>query len=679
MKNSISLKTHDAPVQQPAGTAFRDGIPKLTDKEMSFHDEARNLVQWGGATGYQWVGGSKTDAAPGPTWVQDMQRGPAHVKDPGCHLWDGDAGNQWAHVGGDWIDAQDELQGLTPFTTKQVGTIAPKAAPQLVTFDATAALKKARNYGLWLAANNSNSVRIGGRFSNNPPTLTVVTAKGSVTLPCKSVGLSGSTSVSTAGQAVIKASGKTDYVMLWTDLELAAILPADIQSATLNVWLLSDPVYTLGNTVLQLFRVWNPGDMSTLAPQILGVAQKYPLDKGLINDPTVVFHERFDDANYTKRSLYLYGPNHSLQTAYDPAMGEPMLPGMNELRVRQIASIQKIGDTGNSAENSAVQGVWSPWRTNPEFYHAKPPAAMEEAYMRYLFRPWLTWKDIGPDGGKLPGIDSRYCGYGTGFPWIPGMGAGNSGDPCTGLNGGSVRMNYGAPMPLGSPLENFMGVGASDCYNIDQSGNFGSTLMFSKNYLGMIRIGTLNSIELYYKMNSVSDPTAKPRLLKSVTSDGSGKALATLVTPDPTLKNWPLVSTSGFSSPTGTQGAFNVSGVPITYINDSQFTYPIAPGVTYTPGHLSGPAGVCSWACVPSVAIADGIVEGYVNGRYAGGARDFRIRHCRWCLDGVTIFGIDAFWVPLLYEGGPKPPIGNGDVSFASIAIGSAMIGPPVM
>ncbi|HEY2863252.1 MAG TPA: hypothetical protein VGK37_06510 [Casimicrobiaceae bacterium] len=645
---------------------------------MAFPDEASNPPKWGGVTGYTWQSGSRTSAAPGPTWQQDMSRGAAHAHDPGCHTYDGDAGNQWLQVGGDWIDANDALHGAVPFASRMIAAVSPTAPPMQIALDATAILKKPRNYGFWLATTNSNIVRIASRFAlANAPTLTVVTSKGTSVVSCsRTVGLSDSTTVTLAGGAQIKISGKSDYGMLWADV--SQFDSADIISATLNLWLLSDAVYTLGNTTLQLFRVWNPGDASTLAPQKLGVAQNYPLDNGLINDPAVRFHERFDDANYTTRALYLYGPNHSLLTAYDPNMGEPMLPGMNELRVRQIATIQKIGDTGNSAENSLWQAVWSPWRPNPEFYHAKPPAPMEEAYMRYLFRPWLTWKDLGPDGGKLPGVDCRYAGYGTGFPWIPGMGAGNSGDPCTGLNGGSVRMNYGARPPASSPTANFQGIGASDCYNIDQPGNFGSSLMFSKNYLAMIRLGTLNSVELHFKMNTVSDPTAKPRLLASVTSDGSGKALATLVAPDPTLRTWPLVSTSGFASPTGTQGAFNVSGVPVTYINDSQFTYPIAPGVTYTPGHLGGPAGPCAWACVPSVANPDGIVEGFVNGRYAGGANDFRIRHSRYCLDGTTINGIDGFWFNM-YEGGPKPPIGNGDVSFGSLVVSDAYIGPPVL
>lgn len=675
------------PIPIPSSGAFRDGIPMLSPAEMTFADEPCNPTVWGGTQGYTWEGGDSTDAAPGPTWIADMQRGPAHAKEPGWYLNDGDAAIQWEKIGGDWIDATGVKHGSAPFSQVTIPAIQPGSQPSQISVDATAVVAEllaSQNYGIWLASGNGNTTRFASRFTFSGPTLQVKTSKGTVTLPCvRSIWLSSSLTASAAGDLTkpqtlparqyLQIAGKSAFGLLWFDLSQIS----DVITATLQLWTVPDPKYVLGNSTLQLFRIWNPGDLSTLAPQVLGIANDYPLDIGLINHPAVQFHERYDDANYTKRALFLWGPNHSLQTGYVPAMGEPMLPGMNELRVQQNSSIKKIGDTGNSAENSLVQFVWSPWRANPEFFHAKPPKEMEEVYLRYLIRFWKTWK-AQPSGGKLPGIDCRYAGYGTGFPGVLGMGAGNSGDPCTGLNGGSVRMNFGARPPATSPHADLQGVGASDCYSIDQTGNFGSLLMFGRNYLGLLRLGTLNCIEFHLKMNSVSDPTAKPRLLSSVTSDGSGIAIATLKAPDRSLKTWPIVSTSGLASPTGTKGAYNADGVVPTYINDSQFSYPIAKGITYVPGHLQSPTAPCAWACVPSVALPDGIVEGFVNGRFAGGAYDFRIRHSRFCLDGKTIQGADAAW-GTVYQGGPKPPIGNGDVSLASFVVSDQYVGPPVL
>lgn len=668
MQTSLVAKTH-APISLPAGTGYPSTFFVPTDQEYRFSD----------------VKDPNTAHDLGVTGRHSFQVSPEaypHVygtvaPSPGFYHGEANAPVQWNNIGGDWADLNGDLQGSVPFASAIVND-AGAGVEFWVSWNVQTLVqgwlaRTWRNAGLWLRGNNTNAAMWRSKWYSDAtkrPYLELTSKTlGRVIVPCgasmwvtqQEMPLSSNPAFQTAGSAMAG--------MLWFDI--SPYSAADITAAVLKC--LTYDQY--GGQTVNVFRVVNPADQATIGPQMLGIAAKYPKDVGIEADPDVLFVQKFEDAHFD--DLWLCSSNGSgaqLVTAPD-GNGFTKLAGMYNAGKATTYVTNPPSNT-----NSAMEAHWSPWRGGGR--RLKPYIEIDEGWLRYYILLGKNW-DPQPDGGKRPGFDMRYCDL-TGFAvpnpclTIPGMGRGNSGSGTDGMTGASARCNYGRAVTPGDPLENARAMGSGDMYHADMTNTFGGDFGWKNHYLGQMRKGEWYCVELYLKMNTVTDPTQKPRRIDSI-SQVNGVATAVLHPGEPGPKSvgeiWQIggVGTYPTDMYHNYQGAHAVTKI----VNASTFQYAVPPS-TSSPAVVGGGPRLPVYFCgVPSSGNYDGIVRGEVNGRLAGEFR-VRFRHSMYRLDG-GLFGIDAIW-PCDFEGGGAYPI-NHEFScyYSNFVFARKRVGPMVL
>lgn len=577
--------------------------------------------------------------------------------------------NTWAAIGGDWYDAAGVKYGSTPYGSVSVTTTGAK------TVTITSLVREwaggRNNYGFFLKHQSG-----GGPMSlttkwdtGNPthqPTLTIVdSVLGTQTLAVsRDCYLVGGQSTAAIRQTVEQVS-TTRRVLYWFDLS-AYTVPGNITSATLNIWCTA--VFGGGMT-LGVYATYNPGDQSTIDSQHLGVAADYPMDANLINSPTILFTEKYNDNNYKTRVAWGEYSNIVRMLAANGADGNGFTPLLG-----QFDAIKCVIGWGDQA--SWMNWWWSPWRSTG--YHPKPLAHYDELYFRYYVLFGNDF-DVLNDGGKLWGFDMRYATLDSNG--VYGMGNGNGGAGCDGYTGASARGGFSWDIPAVDPMTDIACVLGTYSYNMDQngtgyagSGSFGESPFWNRNYLGIARKAEWYCIEQHLKMNTVipRTPISITRLEITAAAGNYCTVTATLAQPDYNMVAGDYRWITGVNEVDFNADYISVAPRISTVIDSTHFTfsknnvYPVRSVGFVASGNI---IAECDGAN------PDGLHEVWVNGRLAYRQTDWRWRCKQFCRDGVTPFGIDAIW-GVIYAN--DSTVHGGSVYMSALAIGTSYIGPIV-
>jgi hypothetical protein len=223
--------------------------------------------------------------------------------------------------------------------------------------------------------------------------------------------------------------------------------------------------YGGGTMAVGVFRCAQGQVVPDLEPT-LGLAGKYPEDRGIGADPDVIFAADFQSDGWAGEWTYAQGTIDTV--AADPERRfEPLLG--KALRV-------KIAKGSTGALSAACK------------LKEKMGHEPEEVYSRYYLRFGDDWNQT-VQGGKLPGISGTYG--------IAGWGGRKS----DGTNGWSARGFFYYSIPEDNPLGGTTPIGTY-CYHADQKGAYGNIWLWQNGYRGFLRNNRWYSVEQYLKLNT---------------------------------------------------------------------------------------------------------------------------------------------------------------------------------
>jgi len=592
--------------------------------------------------------------ATGPTTKYQNQLKNKGVE-PGMYYAGSNATIQWENIGGDWFDANGDLQGKVPFASTLV-IDKGSGVEYPVDFDVRALVQAwvngdFPNWGLRMQAFDTGAILWRSKFApNNHPVLTVDGVDYQIT---SNVGLTLTSFMSQAGAPNFQTSyGNADNsAMLYFDLS-AIVKGTVIGKANLRVWTYDQ----YGNSLVNIFRVSNPAYRNPLPAIEYGIAASYPLDVGIEADPKVAFVQKFD-ADYNKRWMYSTGTTPQTLITDQASL---LVGKYNWLELRHI-----VGQV-----NTALEAHVSTWRgygalTRPKV--AQPPMKM---HLRYYIRLGADWSPQ-PAGGKSPGFDMRFADMTGSYvsdkdPVIAmtlfGTGRGSSGSGSDGVTGpGSARGNYNRAPSAGVPLGATRGFGTGDCYNAMQMGPFGVDMAWS--YLANLRLLEENCIELMVEMNTVTDPTQKPRMISSITNLGGALQGITVVWHGSNYTSAPTVTISDAhgSGAAATATVLNGAVTAITLISGGQGY--VNPTVTLSGGG-SNDAVAAAVIAVKTARVQ--LVNAETDPKFVAGAR--------WTIAGVgTSTALPSSGV---YNFNTVAPITPVDATHFDYPISAATIAP---
>jgi polysaccharide lyase-like protein len=227
-----------------------------------------------------------------------------------------------------------------------------------------------------------------------------------------------------------------------------------------------------------VFRIDSPiPDLGSSAPR-LGLAARYPRDRGIARDPDVLMSTGFDAPSWQKLWSYVSPRGSSERIERAPQLGFVPLDGA-ALQVR-IPRGQNIAlDMGYRFAEK----------------HGSEP---EEIYFRYYLRFANDWRPA-VDGGKLPGISATYAQTGWG------------GRKADGTTGWSLRGQFFAMPEMGNPFHAATPIGTY-AYHADMAESFGDAWPWTANGRGLLERDRWYCIEQYVKVNT---PGSKDGILRA--------------------------------------------------------------------------------------------------------------------------------------------------------------------
>jgi hypothetical protein len=206
---------------------------------------------------------------------------------------------------------------------------------------------------------------------------------------------------------------------------------------------------------------------------ILGIAAKYPGDRGLENDPNVLFATRFEaDAwrnEWTSAGGKLETVSENVRTKFEPL-------------------------DGKACEAHLAKGELTAMNATYRF-RDKRGSEPEEAYFRYYLRFGDDWRPT-LDGGKMPGVSGTYNRAGWG------------GRKVDGTDGWSARGSFGLTLPEGNPLAGKQPLGFY-CYHADMAGHYGDVWIWTRGYRGFLDDNRWYCVEQYVRLNTPGEAGSK--------------------------------------------------------------------------------------------------------------------------------------------------------------------------
>jgi hypothetical protein len=378
---------------------------------------------------------------------------------------------RWDNFLGDWRDADDRSQGDRPYAT---AVIEVDRRPKTIEWDVTMLVRE------WLDGTHPNqgfflrNVSGEGSFhfrsrefgeADKRPVLVISRNADSRTLsPVADTYLEPSTYRSMGHAETLRVSGRKNnknHALLRFDLdELPRNSP--VVKAVLRLHCFAQ----FGNrSTIGIYRCSQGHDEPPSEP-VLGLAARYPDDRGIAGDPDVLFFADFESDDWQRAWTQAAGQVDVV--AADPRRRFEPLRGQG-LRVR-------IGEGTHTALNFT-------WK-----FQRETGAEPEEVYFRYYLRLGDDWNQT-IQGGKMPGLSGT---YGT---------AGWGGRKSDGTNGWSARGAFHPSIPVGNPLAGTHPIGTY-CYHADMPGTYGETWLWQRDYRGFLATNRWYSVEQYVKLNT---------------------------------------------------------------------------------------------------------------------------------------------------------------------------------
>ena len=371
---------------------------------------------------------------------------------------------------GDWRDADGVKQGPRPFAAK---TVRAGAKPPSVEWDVTSLLRAEITRGktrasMLLAAldKSAGTVVFWSREApavESRPQLLVELAGGSrlelaaaadATLDC-STGYALGTRPD-----VVVGSGSRGVL----EFDLSSLGGSSISRAVLRLTASAARDAPTRIAVFELDGVREPPRKE----QIVGLAARYPRDRGIGTDRDVVFATDFESSRWRSEWSYVSESSHADTISRDDANRfEPLLG--RALRATIPAGSTLGLDMGFDFKD-------------------KLGYEPEEIYFRYYLRFGDDWNPV-VDGGKLPGLSGTYETAGWG---------GRRADP---MKGWSMRGQFNrAPSP-GNPMHGFVSIGTY-AYHADMEDVYGDHWYWMHDARGVLARNRWYCVEQYFRVNA---------------------------------------------------------------------------------------------------------------------------------------------------------------------------------
>ncbi len=374
----------------------------------------------------------------------------------------------WKNPLGDWRDAKNVAQGNDAYLTTRV---IDNDSARHVEWDVTSLVAewisgKYQNQGCFLrSVGDRGTIKFASRESDQEqqqPRLILVGESGSAELaPKADTCLNKSTYRSLGNQDTLTVSGNNPALLRFY-LPAASKL-GKISKATLRLY----TTRQYGHADIGVFRCRQGHDLPPSEP-VLGLAAKYPGDKGISADADVIFATSFESEKWHEEWTYA-GKMEVIRAVSDDAPRKFESLQERALRVR-IAK----GNTG------ALNTLYK--------FTKEIGSEPEEIYFRYYLRLGNDWKQT-VQGGKMPGISGTYGVAGWG------------GRKSDGTDGWSARGSFLLSMPDDNPLRGLHPIGTY-CYHADMEGFYGDGWVWNQGYRGFLENNLWYSIEQYLKLNT---------------------------------------------------------------------------------------------------------------------------------------------------------------------------------
>ncbi|MFC2171434.1 DNRLRE domain-containing protein [Acidobacteriota bacterium] len=375
----------------------------------------------------------------------------------------------WDNYMGDWSDAADVPQGSIPFST---ANIIDNDTSRYIEWDVTGLCQAwvdglCQNQGMllrWVTGAGPFNFRSKEHSDpNEHPELVITIAAGTDTYPPEADTYLDSSTYQSLGHTDRLRVGTTSPTLLRFDL--SAIAPGTaITQATLRLFTYA-PQYGGSSMDIGVFRCHQGHDLPYTDPNP-GLAANYPQDRGIENDPDVIFSTGFESPTWQDEWTYVGGVVDTVDTD-PPRLFEPLLG-------RALRAM--IPQDSHTALNITYE------------FQDEIGQEPEEIYFRYYLRFGDDW-DQTVSGGKLPGIAGTYGQGGWG------------GRRSDGTNGWSARGLYVLTIPDNNPLGGATPIGYY-CYHADQATDYGDNWHWLDDYRGFPVTNTWYCIEQYCRMNT---------------------------------------------------------------------------------------------------------------------------------------------------------------------------------
>ncbi len=376
----------------------------------------------------------------------------------------------WEHFMGDWRDAKNAAQGEEAYAVTEV---VDDDSVKRVEWDVMALVEewlsgKYPNQGLFLRA-------IGGRGpimfasrehedANLRPKLVLSGPGGSVGLdPAADTYLTKSTFRSQGLAKELRVSRAPEHLLIRFELPL----PGDRGPFTAAKLILHS-TKQYGSTSIGVFRCRQTHSEPSSEP-VLGIAARYPADRGIADDAGVIFATSFESEDWAgewtqaepKDRIDVISPDTTFE-AFQPLQGKALRSRIAKGSLLALNTLYKFRD--------------------------KTGSEPEEVYFRYYLRLADDWKQT-IQGGKLPGISGTYGRAGWG------------GRKVDGTDGWSARGLFLRTIPDGNPLAGKTPVGFY-CYHADMEGTYGTNWVWQRDYRGYLANNRWYAIEQFCRMNA---------------------------------------------------------------------------------------------------------------------------------------------------------------------------------
>lgn len=374
----------------------------------------------------------------------------------------------WKHKMGDWYDAKNQPQGAVPYA---IARVAKGQKGQFVEWEVTSLVQEwhsgtQQNLGFFLRlVDGKGDFQFASREHDeekNRPQLVVTCAQKPEALkPRADTYLEPATVKSMGNSEVLRVSPRPNHLLIRFDLTGIKEKPAKAILRLFNTSQTSGAAATIG-----VFRCQQSHAAADTEP-ILGLAAKYPGDKGIAKDPSVLFATGFEAEAW--RDEWSVVGNQKNSEAVAAGAGWKFEPLQGKALAANLAK----------GESTALNTLYK--------FKDKTGAEPEEMYFRYYLRLGDDWNQT-EQGGKLPGFSGTYGKAGWG------------GRKSNGANGWSARGWFALTIPDDNPLAGLQPIGTY-CYHADQAGNYGDNWVWTRGYRGYLAKNRWYCIEQHVKLN----------------------------------------------------------------------------------------------------------------------------------------------------------------------------------